>query len=244
LCLLLPGVFSQVLANEIQAAVASNFYNPFRAISQQFEKETGHKVQIISGSTGKLYAQIINGAPFELFLSADSRRTKLLEKENYAVSKSRFTYALGKITLWSLKKDLIANDGKSTLKKRNFEHIAMANHKTAPYGKAAMQTLQKLNLWDILRPLVVQGENISQTFQFVASQNAELGFVALSQVLDPKNNFKGKRWDVPETLYEPIEQDAIILKKGENNPGVKDLWQYLKSEQAKLILKKYGYDLP
>ena len=243
-CLTQCGVFSQALANEIQAAVASNFYNPFREISRQFEKDTGHKVRIIFGSTGKLYAQIIHGAPFELFLSADSKRPMLLEKGNYAVSGSRFTYALGKITLWSVNSDLITSDGKSTLQKKKISHIAMANPKTAPYGKAARQTLKKLRLWEDVRPLLVQGENISQTFQFVASQNAELGFVALSQILDPKNIHKGKRWDVPKSLYDPIEQDTTILKYGENNPGVKDLWKYLKGDKAKQIIKKYGYDLP
>jgi molybdate transport system substrate-binding protein len=243
-CFVASGTLSIASAGEVQAAVASNFYSPFKKIARQFEKETGHKVRIISGSTGKLYAQIINGAPFELFLAADQRRPKFLEKNGNAVSGTRFTYALGKIALWSATSNAISGDGESNLRSKNFTHIAMANPKTAPYGKAALQAMQKLGLWDKIRPLIVQGENIGQTFQFVASQNAELGFVALSQILDPKNKFEGKRWDVPETFYDPLKQDIVILKKGKSNPSAKVLWDYLQSNAAKLIIKKYGYGLP
>ncbi len=239
-----PSVLSNSWANEIQVAVASNFYNPFREIVVQFEKETNHKVQIISSSTGKLYAQIMHGAPFELFLAADQKRPIMLEKNGNAISESRFTYALGKITLWSVYPNVITGDGESTLQTKNFAHIAIANPKTAPYGKAALQTIQKLGLWNEIRPLIVQGENIGQTFQFVASQNAKLGFVALSQILDPKNKFKGKRWDVPEKFYDPLKQDLVILKKGINNSGVKTLTAYLQSNAAKRIIQKYGYGLP
>ncbi len=243
-CFIVSGTLSRAWAGEIQAAVASNFYSPFKNIVHQFEKETGHKVQIISGSTGKLFAQIMNGAPFELFLAADQRRPKLLEKNGNTISGTRFTYALGKITLWSAISNAISEDGKSTLQAKNFSHIAIANPKTAPYGKAALQTMQKLGLWNEVRPLIVQGENISQTFQFVASQNAELGFVALSQILDPKNKFKGKRWDVPEKFYDPLKQDIVILKNGKNNPAAKALWKYLQNDAAKRIIKNYGYGLP
>ncbi len=243
-CSFQPGSLSLAWAGEINAAVASNFYNPFREVAKQFEKETGHKVRIISGSTGKLYAQIVHGAPFELFLAADSKRPTLLEKKGNAVAKSRFTYALGKIALWSPNPNWISKDGTSTLRTSAFGYLAMANPKTAPYGKAALQTLQKLSLWEKVRPRVVQGENIGQTFQFVASQNAELGFVALSQILDPKNKIKGKKWDVPVSFYDPLKQDVVILEKGKNNPGAKALWEFLKSDQAKLIIKKYGYGLP
>jgi molybdate transport system substrate-binding protein len=243
-CFIVSGALSKASAGEIQAAVASNFYSPFKKIVRQFEKETGHKVQIISGSTGKLFAQIMNGAPFEVFLAADQRRPELLEKNGNAISGTRYTYALGKITLWSTNSSAISEDGESTLRTKNFSHIAIANPKTAPYGKAALQTMQKLGLWNEIRPLIVQGENIGQTFQFVASQNAELGFVALSQILDPKNKFEGKRWDVPETFYDPLKQDIVILKKGKSNPDAKVLWEYLQSNAAKLIIKKYGYGLP
>ena len=238
------GSFSLAQANEIQAAVATNFYNPFKEIVRQFERRTGHKVLIISGSTGKLYAQIVNGAPFDLFLAADSRRPQLLEKEDKIIPGTRFNYALGKITLWSPDADTISDNVKSTLLRKNFAHLAMANPVTAPYGKATLQTLKKLGLWDKLRPLVVQGENIGQTFHFVFSKNAGLGFVALSQVLDPKNIQKGKRVDVPDEYYDPLKQDVVLLKKEKLDHGAKDLWQFLRGDLAKRIIKKYGYGLP
>jgi len=239
-----PGFASEARANQVLAAVAANFYNPFKDIAGQFEKKTGYRVQIISGSTGKLYAQIINGAPFELFLAADAWRPRLLEQEDKAVSGTRFTYALGKITLWSPNQNKISGDGKIILRKKDFTHIAIANPITAPYGKAALQTLKQIGLWEEVQPHVVQGENISQTFQFVASQNAQLGFVSLSQVLDPKNHKKGSRWDIPEELYDPLEQDVVILIKGKHNPGVRALWKFLRDEPAKQIIKKYGYGMP
>ena len=230
-------------ADEIQAAVATNFHNPFKAVVKQFEKKTGHKVIIITGSTGKLYAQIVNGAPFDIFLSADSLRPKLLMQEGRAVSGTQYSYAFGKITLWSPSPNLISENVKSTLLKNKFSHIAIANPITAPYGKAALQTLEKIGQWDRLKPLVVQGENIGQTFQFVFSENAELGFVALSQVLDPKNNQKGKRVEISSDHYDPIRQDIVVLTRGKDNTGAMSLWRFLKSDQAKRIIKKYGYEL-
>ncbi len=239
-----PIFSSKAWSNEIHVAVASNFYNPLREIATQFEKETNHQIKVIAGSTGKLYAQIMHGAPFDIFLAADQKRPMMLEKNGNAISGTRFTYAVGKITLWSVFPNAISKNGKSTLRANNFSHIAIANPRTAPYGKAAIQTMQNLGLWKKIQPKVVQGENIGQTFQFVASQNAKLGFVALSQILDPKNKFKGEKWDVPEKLYDPINQDAVILKKGGNNSAVKTLSKYLKSKKAKLIIQKYGYGLP
>ena len=238
-----PVSYPIAWADEIQAAVATNFHNPFKAVVKQFEKKTGHKVIIIAGSTGKLYAQIVNGAPFDIFLSADSLRPKLLMQEGRAVSGTQYSYAFGKITLWSPVPNLISESVKSTLLKNKFSHIAIANPTTSPYGKAALQTLEKIGQWDRLKPLVVQGENISQTFQFVFSENAELGFVALSQVLDPKNNQKGKRVEIPSDYYDPIRQDIVILTRGKNNTGAMSLWRFLKSDQAKRIIKKYGYEL-
>ena len=236
--------FARTRANEIYVAVASNFYNPLKEIAKQFEKQTGYKVQIIPGSTGKLYAQIINGAPFELFLAGDMRRPKLLEEEGNAVPGTRFTYALGKIALWSPNSNAISKDGKLTLKQKTFTHVAIANPITAPYGQAAVQALKKICLWNEVQPFVVHGENISQTFQFISSQNAELGFVALSQVLDPKNHKKGSWWEVPEELYDRLEQDVVLLKKGGNNPGSMELWKFLKDDLAKQTIKRYGYGLP
>ena len=239
-----PASYPIAQADVIQAAVATNFLNPFKSVVKQFQKKTGHKVIIISGSTGKLYAQIVNGAPFDIFLAGDSLRPQLLIQEGWAVSGSQYSYAFGKITLWSPNTNMILESVESTLLKKNFSHIAIANPTTAPYGKAALQTLEKLGQWDQLKPLVVQGANIGQTFQFVFSKNAELGFVALSQVLDPKNNQKGKRVYIPSEYYDPIKQDIVILTRGENNSGTMNLWRFLKDDQAKQIIKKYGYGLP
>ena len=237
-------IFQNASANNINVAVASNFVNPFREIATQFEKETNNSVKIISGSTGKLYAQIINGAPFEFFLAADQKCPLMLEKNGYAIVGTRFTYALGKISLWSMDSKAIPKNGEAMLRGKNFNHIAIANPKTAPYGKAALQTMQKLGVWTGIQDLIVQGENINQTFQFIASQNAELGFVALSQILDPKNQLKGKRWDVPINFYDPIKQDSVILKLGNKNTAVKILSKFLKSKKVTNIIQKYGYELP
>ncbi len=228
-------------AGEVQVAVASNFLNPLREIARSFQKETGDRVQIISGSTGKLFAQIVHGAPFEIFLAADQTRPALLLKRGLAVKDSAFTYAQGKIALWSPKQGKVSEDGISTLKAKRFKHLAIANPKTAPYGSAARQTLQKLGLWDSLRQRLVQGENISQTFQFVSSENADLGFVALSQILDPKNKMKGSRWLVPETYYKPINQDAVILKKAKNNSTAKAFWKYMQGGFPTDVINRYGY---
>lgn len=239
--ILLTGI--PVFAGEVTAAVASNFLNPFKRLVSNFQKQSGHTVIIVSGSTGKLYAQIIHGAPFDIFLAADSERPRLLEKDGQAVAATRFTYARGKIVLWSADPKRITADGKTVLRRKNFRHLALANPKTAPYGRAAFNALQRLNLWESLSPLIVRGENISQTFQFVATGNAEVGFVALSQVLDPRLKIKGSRWQVPEHLYDPIDQDAVLLSNGQTNPAAQALWKFLQSEPARKIIQSYGYGL-
>ena len=234
---------SSVQADQINAAVATNFHNPFKDIVKEFEISSGHEVRIISGSTGKLYAQVMNGAPFDIFLAADSLRPKLLIKKGMAVSGTQYTYAFGKIILWSPDSNVILKNLESTFLKKRFSHIAIANPVTAPYGKAAQQALQKIGQWDQLKSLIVRGENIGQTYHFIFSQNAELGFVALSQVMDPQKNNKGKFLDIPVEYYDPIKQDIVILRKGENSTGANKLWRFLKSSQAKRIIKKYGYGL-
>ncbi len=226
-------------AGEVTAAVASNFLSTFRDLTGGFEKATGHRVRIVSGSTGKLFAQIIHGAPYEVFLSADVKRPRLLEERGLA--DARFTYALGKITLWSADPDLIGASGAAILKQGTFRYLALANPKTAPYGLAARTVLQKLKLWSPLQPRIVQGENISQTFQFVATRNAELGFVAVSQVLNPKLRLRGSRWNIPETLYDPIRQDAVLLKRGRDNPAALALMNFLSGSEARAIIQRYGY---
>jgi molybdate transport system substrate-binding protein len=230
-------------AGEVHVAVASNFINPLKAISRSFEKETGHRVVIIPGSTGKLYAQIKHGAPFDLLLSADALRPRLLEEEGLAIPGSRFTYAIGRLTLWSRDPDGINGAGERIFQRAGFAHMAMANPKSAPYGRAALETLKKLGVWDRLRDRIVQGENIGQTFQFVATGNAELGFVALSQVLDPKNKWRGSRWDVPTDYHDPIAQDLVLLKRGKANPAAIALVEFIRGASARKIIAGYGYQL-
>lgn len=231
-------------AEEVRVAVASNFHNPLKVIAGKFEKQSGHKIRAITGSTGKLYAQILHGAPFDLFLAADSKRPLLLEKNGQAKMGSRLTYAQGRLALWSVNPDAFSVDGILSLDKMNIKRLALANPKTAPYGLAARQTLEKLDLWKKLGARAVRGENIGQTFQFVLSGNVQLGFVALSQVLDPKNKSKGKYWKVPSDFHDPLNQDAVLLERGNGNPAAKDFLEFLKSELARKVIISYGYDLP
>lgn len=242
-CALVLFTESFTFAGEVTVAVASNFLSPFKQLVPVFEKQSGHSVRTVSGSTGKLYAQILHGAPFDVLLAADSARPRLLEQKGQAVAETRFTYAQGKIVLWSADPQRIAADGKSTLRLRSFKHLALANPKTAPYGKAAYTTLLRLSLWESLSSAVVRGENINQTFQFVATGNAEVGFVALSQIMDPRLRIKGSQWIVPEHLYDAINQDAILLTRSQSQPAAKALLQFLKSDTARNIIQSYGYGL-
>ena len=202
-----------VAAEEVRVAVASNFLSTFQSLAREFEKHTGHTVVISPGSSGKLYAQITHGAPFDIFFSADDQRPRLLEEEGLAVKGTRFPYAVGRLTLWSLAPDMLKDNGPDVLRQAAFSHLAIANPKTAPYGKAAEQVLQALGLWDTVQPKLVQGENIGQTLQFVASQNADLGFVALSQILDSKMEGKGSRWDAPSHLH-------VENRQGDRQPAL------------------------
>lgn len=228
-------------AEQALVAVAANFVPPFREVAMEFEKSTGHTLQVTSGSSGNFYSQIKNGAPFDVFVSADTERPRLLEEEGLGVKDSRVTYAVGRLALWSLTPSLVK--GADTLNSQHFKHLAIANPKTAPYGAAAMQTMQKLGVWDNLQPRIVTGENLGQTMGFIESGNAELGFVALSQVLDPKRKGKGARWDVPAELHEPIKQDMILLTKGKDNPAARALMEFMGGPQAKAVIGRYGYEL-
>lgn len=229
------------LADQALVAVATNFVPPFREIAIEFETATGHTLRVAAGSSGNFYSQIKNGAPFDLFLSADVDRPKLLEAEGLGITNSRFTYAIGRLVLWSPNPDLIK--GEETLRSKNFKRLALANPKTAPYGVAAIQTMQKLAIWEALQPRIVMGENLGQTMGFIESGNAQLGFIALSQVLDPKLKGTGSRWDVPKHLHEPIKQDAILLTKGNDNAAAKSLMEFLASPKAQAIIERYGYEL-
>jgi len=228
-------------AGQVQVAVAANFVPAFKDIAAEFEKASGHSVQTTSGSSGKFYAQIKNGAPFEVFFSADDERPKLLEDEGLGVKGTRFTYAIGRLVLWSQDASLVT--GEETLKAGKFKHVAIANPKTAPYGTAAMQALTKLGLWDGLQSKLVMGENLGQTSGFLESGNAELGFLALSQVMDDKLKGKGSRWDVPAHLHEPIKQDAVLLTTGEKNPAAKALLEFIQNEKGRAIIERFGYAL-
>lgn len=228
------------MGDEIRIAVASNFIDAMKQVSKLFEQETGHSVKLIFGSTGKQYAQIRNGAPFDLFFAADSRRPKMLEEEGSAQPDSRFTYALGKIVLWSPKADFIDDDGK-VLESDRFRHLAVANPKLAPYGKAAQEVLEKRGLWHALRGRMVRGENIGQTYQFVKSGNAELGFVAYSQVSRPGHAMQGSYWKVAQSLYTPIEQQAVLIREGE---AAREFLDFVKQTPTLDIIRSFGYGTP
>ncbi len=229
------------LAEQVLVAVAANFVPPFREVAMEFEKATGHTLQVASGSSGNFYAQIKNGAPFEVFFSADNERPKLLEDEGLGVKGSRFTYAIGRLVLWSPDPDLVK--GEDTLRSERFKHLAIANPKTAPYGVAAMQAMQNLGVWETVQPRLAMGENLGQTMGFIESGNAELGFLALSQVMDPKMKGKGSRWDVPINLHEPIQQDVVLLTRGKENPAAKALMEFMGKPQTTAIIERYGYEL-
>lgn len=227
-------------AAEVSVAVASNFTAPMQAIAAGFERDTGHKAQLAFGSTGKFYAQIRNGAPFQVLLAADDEIPARLEQDGLALPGSRFTYAVGRLVLWSASADLV--DGKGdVLRKGAFRKLAIANPRLAPYGRAAVEVLTGMGLTDALAPRFVQGENIAQTWQFVATGNAELGFVALSQVVREGRVAGGSSWIVPDRLHAPIRQDAVILAPGRDNAAAAALLRYLKGDRARAILQSYGY---
>lgn len=234
--------FNTAWADEVQVAVAANFTAPIQAIAKAFEKDTGHKLIAAYGATGQFYAQIRNGAPFEVFLAADDSTPAKLEQEKAIVPGSRFTYAIGTLALWSATPGYVDAKGE-VLKKNAFKHLSIANPKTAPYGLAATQVLDKLKLTEATRPKLVEGQNITQAFQFVSTGNAELGFVALSQIYKDGKVESGSAWIVPSSLHAPIRQDAVILEKGKDNPAAKALVDYLKGPKAAAVIKSYGYEI-
>ncbi|BBP04300.1 molybdate ABC transporter substrate-binding protein [Sulfuriferula plumbiphila] len=229
-------------ADEVQVAVAANFTAPMQKIGADFEKDTGHKTVLSFGATGSFYAQIRNGAPFDILLAADDETPARLEKEGLGVSGSRFTYAIGKLVLWSARPGFVDDKG-DVLKKGDFRHVSIANPKLAPYGAAAVEALTRLGLLSAMQAKFVQGENIAQTYQFISTGNAGLGFVALSQVLNKEGKLaSGSAWVLPNNLYSPIRQDAVILTNGKDKTAAAALMKYLKSGKAKAVIKSYGYD--
>jgi molybdate transport system substrate-binding protein len=240
-----PGAIAAVAmcaaqAGEVQVAVASNFTAPMQAIGETFESDTGHKAKLAFGSTGKFYAQIKNGAPFDVLLAADDETPARLVQEGAA--SSRFTYAIGTLVLWSSKPGFVDAKGE-VLRRGQYGKLALANPKTAPYGRAAIETLARLGALSAAQSKLVQGENIAQTFQFVASGNAELGFVALSQVMKGGKVQQGSAWLVPAEMHEPIRQDAVLLSAGRANIAAQALLDYLKGDKAKQVIRAFGYAL-
>jgi molybdate transport system substrate-binding protein len=229
-------------AGEVQVAVAANFAGPFKKIAADFAADTGHTTVVVTGSTGKFYTQIKAGAPFEVLLAADDETPRKLVAEGLAVAGQQFTYAKGTLVLWSRQAGLVDDQG-AVLGKGRFEHLAVANPKLAPYGAAALQALQAMKVLEAVQPKIVQGENIGQAFQFVSTGNAELGFVALSQVAPPDRPFEGSMWVVPATHYSPILQDAVLLSSGRSNPAAAALLTYLRGDKAKAVIRSFGYGL-
>ena len=234
-----PGIAA---AEEAQLAVAANFAAPAKQLAQRFAQQTGHKLAISAGSTGKFYAQIRNGAPFDVLLSADEDTPRRLERERLAVAGSRFTYAVGKLVLWSPREGVVDGKGE-VLRQGAFKRLAIANPKLAPYGAAAQQAMEKLGVWSALQDRLVQGENIAQTFQFVASGNAELGFVAWSQIAEGGAP-RGSHWLVPPELHTPLRQDAVLLAHGAGNAAARQFVAFLRDPATRELIRGFGYDLP
>ncbi len=225
------------------AAVAANFVETAEVLLPAFRAATGHDLQLTTGSTGKLYAQISEGAPFDLLLSADTATPARLLAERNAVEGTDFTYALGRLALWSADPERIGEDGRAALEDPALRFVAIANPDLAPYGVAARETLQSLGLWDALQPKIVMGQNIGQTNSIVVTGAAELGFVALSAVLSPRTKNKGSRWDVPQDIFTPIRQDAVLLNPGVDNAAARAFLEFLRSPEAAEVIDRFGYGM-
>jgi molybdate transport system substrate-binding protein len=229
-------------AGEVMVAVAANFTAPMQKIAQAFEQDTGHTVKLVFGSTGKFYAQIKNGAPFAVLLAADDATPARLEKEVLAIAGTRFTYATGRLALWSKQANTVDDKGE-VLRGNSFNKLAIADPKLAPYGAAAMEVIQHLGVQAHVVPKLVQGESIGQTYQFVSTENAQLGFVALSQISFDGRITKGSAWVVPQSMHTPLKQDAVLLSAGKDNAAAIALLKYLQADKAKTIMRQYGYAL-
>lgn len=234
------SIIGVVYADTVHVAVASNFTEAMKEVVTQFEKNSEHTVILSFGSSGKFFAQIQNGAPFQVFLSADQSKPEALEKSGFTIADSRFTYAIGALALWSIKPDFVDKDY-NNLKTDSFNKLALANPKLAPYGVAAVEVLEALDLKQTTESKWVMGENIAQTYQFIATGNADLGFVALSQIMSKGHITEGSSWIIPSELYSPIRQDAVLLKKAKDSAGAKALVDYLRSDEARAIIHSYGY---
>jgi len=232
-----------VSAAEVHVAVASNFAAPMERIVALFQKESGHTVKVSSGASGKLYSQIKSGAPFDVFLSADEETPKRLIQEGSAINGSRFIYATGRLVLWSAQSDFVDDKG-AVLNKGNFNKLAIGNPRYSPYGTAAKETLEKLTMWNAMQEKLGKGESVAQTYQIIANENAELGFIALSLVMHDGKVTAGSWWLVPSELHKPIRQSAVLLSGAKDNEAAKAFLVYLKSEQARAVMRGFGYELP
>lgn len=238
------GVISSAAnAGEVRAAVASNFAAPMERIAVLFEKDSGHKVKVSLGSSGKLYSQIKGGAPFDVLLAADEAIPKQLLQENLAVAGSRFVYATGRLALWSAQPGYV-DEKAAVLNNGNFNKLAIADPKLAPYGMAAKETLERLVMWNAMQRKLVKGENITQTYQFVATENSELGFIALSQIMRDGKVTSGSWWLVPSEMHKPIRQSAVLLTGAKDVAAAKDFLAFLKSDRAIKVMHGFGYELP
>lgn len=232
---------SAAKADKALVAVAANFAEAIEALAPEFEAATGHRIEATTGSTGKFYAQIKQGAPFHVLLSADAMTPTRLAEENAADGSSQFTYAIGKLALWSVDGARINGDGKQALSAKDVRHVAMANPDLAPYGVAARETMVSLGMWEALEPKVVMGQNVGQVHSMVATGNAELGFVALSAIEEPGKVASGSYWLVPQELFTPIRQDAILLRAGIDNKAAAAFLDYLRSAEARSVIASFGY---
>jgi molybdate transport system substrate-binding protein len=241
--LLLPILFfaTSLQAETLTIAVASNFSQPAKELVSRYEAATGNAVRVTTASTGKLYAQIKNGAPFDILLAADAERPRLLEESGVGIAGTRFTYAIGGLVLWSQDPDLAGKDCKGQLDKLGARKLAIANPLTAPYGLAAREALQAAGLWEDVQDNLVFGENISQTLHFVVSRNATLGIIATSQAKDPRLPDATCSWPIPPTMYDPIEQQAILLSRASDNEAAGDFMSYLRGSLATDIIVAHGY---
>lgn len=228
------------VAEEIRVAVASNFTHTLKELANQFESQTGHSVVLIVGSTGQHYAQIKNGAPFDAFFAADVNRPQLLDAEGIALPGTRFTYATGKLVLWSTEENFPIS-AQDVLREGDFRFLAIANPKLAPYGEAAREVLKAQGVWEGMRDKMVWGQNIGQTYQFVKSRNAQIGFVAYSQLNRLEGDIPGSIWEIPQSLYTPIQQQAVLLRE---NKVAREFWRYVKGYNAQQIIRTHGYDTP
>jgi molybdate transport system substrate-binding protein len=238
LCALLTLIAAPVEAGQTHVAVAANFTEPAREIANLFRQKTGHEAILIFGSSGAFFSQITHGAPFQVFLSADEERPRAAVEQGFAVADSLFTYAIGKLALWSRVLDV--TDGKAILAAGKFSKLSIANPNSAPYGAAAVETMKALGVFDALQSKLVQGNSIAQAFQFIDTRNAELGFVALAQLHDVS---EGTQWLVPENLHSPIRQDAVLLKSAADDEPSKAFLAFLRGPEAHKIIESFGYSL-